>query len=234
MAVQLPSPNGFLHLISPISSQLHKKRFPGTFAMERLMVVWVKGKTHNPPATLRRPPKLRRGSARGARGEQRGSGAAPPPPRSGRSLKRRVTLHKSRPLRTPRGRSSGDGRMDGRIDEQKRQTRVRTGGGLAPRAFPRRPAGRRPRSGGKEGGDGVGPPAAWPPLPALSAPSVRLGRSPTSPRAGVRQKRGTPTPRLLRCPPALTWKCSWKRMGSIWAMAGGELPGAGARGRGGQ
>lgn len=53
---------------------------------------------------LRRPPKPRQGSLRG---EQRGHGPAPPPTRSGRSLRRRVTLHKSRSLRTPRRGSRG-------------------------------------------------------------------------------------------------------------------------------
>lgn len=175
VAVQLPSPNGFLHLISSISSQLHKKRSPGTFAIQRLMVVWVKGKNHNPPARLRRPPKLRRGSARGARGEQRGSSAAPPPSRSGRSLRRRVTLHKSRPVRTPRGRSSGDGRIDGRMDEQKRQPRVRTGGGLGSARLPAAPSGTAAalRREGRRGRNRS---------PRGLAPSPRPQRSPGPPR----------------------------------------------------
>lgn len=120
------------------------------------------------------------GERRGARGEQRASGAAPPPPRSGRSLRRRVTLHKSQPLRTPRGRSSGDRRMDERMDEHKRQPRVRTGGGLGPARLPAAPSGtaaalrredRRGRSGSPRGlapsprpQRALGPPRPRPPL----------------------------------------------------------------------
>lgn len=73
------------------------------------------------------------------------------------------------------GTRSEDGGMDGRMNRSGSLASA-AGAGSAPRAFPRRPAGRRPRSGGKEGGDRAGPPAPWPPLPALSAPPARLGR----------------------------------------------------------
>lgn len=225
MAVQLPSPNGFLHLISPISSQLHKKRFPGTFAIQRLMVGCVKGKNHNPPARLRRPPEPGRGSPRCPRLQR---GAAPSPERE----VPQATSDSAQIAAAPHAagiqlRARRDRRTNGWMSRSgSPESAPRAGSAL--RAFPRRPAGRRPRSAGKGGGDGVGPPAARPPLPSLCAPPARLGRGPPSPRDGVRQKRGDPDPAPSPLPPCAHLEVLLEANGQYLGHGWGRAP----RGRG--
>lgn len=233
-AVQLPSPKAFLHLISPISSQLAaaQKEVPRNLrdpqADGRL------GKREKPRSLskITAPTSAEAGEPPRSPGR-----AARPRPGASPSPEREVPLALSDSAQiagAPRRGCPGDGWTEGRREGGRRQPGSPHRGRPRPRA-PSRGAQRDGGSAPERRREGAGPPAAAatggapaarPPPPLSAPPAPARPRPPLSEGRGEAEK-GEPRPRASTAP----LRSPGNAPGSEWAVSGPWL-GASSPGQG--